>query len=278
MTRRIILLLLTLLPLAAIAQRQLGKAVVQCPDTVYVGDKFKYRLAVPADDSLHAVVQWPDMASRLLEVIDTVSGRGTTFSMTDGHLYLVDSLHFTLRMRCLDEGTVRIPTFRIADSVSGDYYTVPERTVCCRDSSERAADGRFLCIVTPQFSKPTVALGDSVLVSFRVVTDLPADAQFTKRIEKPRGCEIGHADDADTLYIHTLHIGDKQLYSFVLPGYWLIPQHTGTVRVPPCYFFIEFYTEKRGMDIFDKFTESSQHEKHQVQAISNASSIFVSGR
>lgn len=173
------------------------------------------------------------------------------------------------------EKHIIIPSYTIKSRLSGDYYTVPERTIVCaknycpadinkdtNDTKQLSGNHSDTLFVHTTVDRKDISINDSVLVTTRIYTTSgysPTSLHSNQRI-LPDFCfcqpikpySISMARDS---------LNGIEYNSCVIDSYWLHPCKTGTIVIPSNTYIVDLMVREKSVDPFEAFFNGGEMTK-----------------
>ena len=242
-------LFLACMVLHSYGQQCLGKAMVNCPDTVHCSEPFVYSVTLPVDNRFNEVVD-PPFESAGLKVVSGPSSTSTShYIITNGKTQVTNKKTYTYKLLPGSDPVIAIPPYTIKSRDTGHYYSVPLQTIvctrgnCCQksenpDSGSNQASQGFTRLLTT-LSRTDVSPGDSVLLTIRLLTTHQPLTVSRVSINYPDFCIVRplYPDSVRTARLDTL--GGILCSSFDLDSFWLYPCAPGVLPLPPITYSLQ---------------------------------------
>lgn len=271
------------------AQNNLGEAKVECPDTVNIGTTFSYSITIPVDSTFDEIVLPPfDKANVVVyggpwlsfsNSISIVNGKKTeTHSRTYKYILIGES-----------EKHIIIPSYTIKSRLSGDYYTVPKRTIVCtkdycpadrnkdtNGTKQLSGNHPDTLFVYTTVDRKEISINDSVLVTTRLYTTSgysPTSFQSIHRI-LPDFC-FCQPIKQDYISMARDSLNGIEYNSYAIDSYWLHPCKTGTIEIPSNTYIVDLMVLDKSVDSFDAFFNGGEMTCKKESCKTNPVSINV---
>ena len=271
------------------AQNNFGEAKVECPDTVNIGTTFSYSITIPVDSTFDEIVLPPfDKANVVVyggpwlsfsNSISIVNGKKTeTHSRTYKYILIGES-----------EKHIIIPSYTIKSRLSGDYYTVPKRTIVCikdycpadrnkdtNGTKQLSGNHPDTLFVYTTVDRKDISINDSVLVTTRLYTTSgysPTSLQSIHRI-LPDFC-FCQPIKQDYISMARDSLNGIEYNSCVIESYWLHPCKTGIIELPSTTYIVELAVFDKSVDPFEAFFNGGEMTCKKESCKTNPVSINV---
>lgn len=232
------------------AQNYLGEAKVECPDTVNIGTNFTYSITIPVDSTFHETVLPPFDNANVEVCMGPSLTTYTSFSIVNGKVNETHSRTYKYILIGESEKHIIIPSYTIKSRLSGDYYTIPKRTiVCTKQLSGNHPDTLF---VHTTVDRKDISINDSVLVTTRLYTTSgysPTSLHSNQRI-LPDFC-FCQPIKQDSISMARDSLNGIEYNSCVIDSYWLHPCKTGTIEIPSNTYIVMVLD--KSVDPFEAF-------------------------
>lgn len=249
------------------AQNNLGEAKVECPDTVNIGTTFSYSITIPMDSTFHETVLPPFDKANVIVYMGPSLSTSTSISFINGKKNETHSRTYKYILKGVSNKHIIIPSYTIKSRLSGDYYTVPERTIVCtkdycpadinkdtngaKQLSENHTDTLF---VYTTVDRKDISINDSVLVTTRLYTTSgysPTSLHSNQRI-LPDFC-FCQPIKQDSISMVRDSLNSIEYNSYVIDSYWLHPCKTGIIEIPSNTYIVDFMARDKSVDPFEAF-------------------------
>lgn len=244
------------------AQNDLGEAKVECPDTVNIGTNFTYSITIPVDSTFHETVMPPFGNANVEVYMGPSLLTSTSFSIVNGKLNKTHSRTYKYILTGESKKHIIIPSYTIKSRLSGDYYTVPKRTIVCtkdycpadRNKDTNGTNHPDSLFVYTTVDRKDISINDSVLVTTRLYTTSGYSPKFLKSIHRilPDFC-FCQPIKQDSISMARDSLNGIEYNSCVIESYWLHPCKTGIIEVPSNTYMVELEVFDKSVDPFEAF-------------------------
>ena len=249
------------------AQNNLGEAKVECPDTVNIGTTFSYSITIPVDSTFDEIVLPPFDKANVVAYGGPWLSFSNSISIVNGKKTETHSRTYKYILTGQSKKHIIIPSYTIKSRLSGDYYTVPKRTIVCT-KDYRPADRNKDTNGTKQLSgnhpdtlfvyttvdRKDISINDSVLVTTRLYTTSgysPTSSQSIHRI-LPDFC-FCQPIKQDSISMARDSLNGIEYNSWVIESYWLHPCKTGIIEIPSNTYIVDFMVRDKSVDPVEAF-------------------------
>lgn len=249
------------------AQNNLGEAKVECPDTVNIGTTFSYSITIPVDSTFHETVLPPFDNANVEVYMGPSLSFSNSISIVNGKKTETHSRTYKYILKGVSNKHIIIPSYTIKSRLSGDYYTVPKRTIVCtkdyspadrgkntngaKQLSENHTDTLF---VYTTVDRKDFSINDSVLVTTRLYTTSgysPTSLHSNQRT-LPDFC-FCQPIKQDSISMVRDSLNSIEYNSYVIDSYWLHPCKTGIIEIPSNTYIVDFMARDKSVDLFEAF-------------------------
>lgn len=245
------------------AQKNLGEAKVECPNVVKSGEQFYYTITLPVDSSFHEIVSPPFISANLDILTGPSLSESTNYYIVNGKSKTTYTKTYTYCLIGKSVGEIRIPSYIIKSNLTGNYYTVTEKTILCNqgnvsnDTSEESLTkdidkDKPFCLTS--VDKTDICVDDSILVTTRlyVSSNYPlASLQFSQR-QLPDFCFCQFVS-LDSVIMKQDSINGIPYNFCVIDSYWLHPCKTGVVEIPTNSYSVQVQVRDESVDPIEAF-------------------------
>lgn len=249
------------------AQNNLGEAKVECPDTVNTGTNFTYSITIPVDSTFHETVLPPFDNANVEVYMGPSLSISNRISIVNGKKNETHSRTYKYILIGESEKHIIIPSYTIKSRLSGDYYTVPKRTIVCTKDycpADRNKDTNGTkqlyrnhpdtLFVYTTVDRKDISINDSVLVTTRLYTTSgysPTSLQSIHRI-LPDFC-FCQPIKQDSISMARDSLNGIEYNSCVIESYWLHPCKTGIIEIPSNTYIVDLIVRDKSVDPFEAF-------------------------
>ena len=256
------------------AQNNLGEAKVECPDTVNIGTNFTYSITIPVDSTFHETVLPPFDNANVEVYMGPSLSFSNSISIVNGKKTETHSRTYKYILIGESEKHIIIPSYTIKSRLSGDYYTVPKRTiVCTKQLSGNHPDTLF---VHTTVDRKDISINDSVLVTTRLYTTSgysPTSLHSNQRI-LPDFC-FCQPIKPDSISMARDSLNGIEYNSCAIDSYWLHPCKTGTIEIPSNTYIVDLMVRDKSVDPFEAFFNGGEMTFKKESCKTNPVSINV---
>ena len=261
---KVLFILLLFGPSTVFAQRYLGEAKVQCPESVSIGESFVFKVSIPVgtefrgfalpsfDKTCINVLFGPSKS--LVSSLSTVNGKVDSTSVT--------TYNYVLSLNGNKE-VVSVPSFLIKNEANGDFFSVPEKTILCKhDGGVQKCNGesRDTLYLVTKVSKDSLVMKDSVLVTTRLYLhgyELSSLTLDERHLPDNSFCR-DMMDSCTTMLVDTV---DGVPYQTVTVGsYMLYPLKSGRIVIPSNKYIIKYYKKDKSVDLMEAFFNGNKFQ------------------
>lgn len=249
------------------AQNNLREAKVECPDTVNAGTKFSYSITIPVDSTFHETVLPPFDKANVIVYMGPSLSTSTSISIVNGKRNETHSRTYKYILIGESEKHIIIPSYTIKSQLSGDYYTIPERTIVCtkeycpenrgkntNGTKQLTGTHTDSLFVYTTVDRTDISINDSVLVTTRLYTTSgysPTSLHSNQRI-LPDFC-FCQPIKPDSISMARDSLNGNEYNSCVIDSYWLHPCKTGTIELPSNTYIVDLMVRDESVDSFEAF-------------------------
>lgn len=271
------------------AQKHLGEAKVECPDTVNIGTTFSYSITIPVDSTFHETVLPPFDNSNVVVYMGPSLSFSNSISIVNGKKTETHSRTYKYILIGESEKHIIIPSYTIKSRLSGDYYTVPKRTiVCAKDycpadrnkdtngTKQLSGNHPDTLFVHTTVDRKDISINDSVLVTTRLYATSgysPTSLQSNQRI-LPDFC-FCQPIKPDSISMARDSLNGIEYNSCVIDSYWLHPCKTGIIELPSTTYIVELAVFDKSVDPFEAFFNGGEITYKKENCKTNSVSINV---
>lgn len=246
------------------AQKNLGEAKVDCPDTVSVGSKFLYEVSIPVDETFQEIVCPPFEKVNVNIVSGPSRSISTSYSLENGKERTTFSRTYRYRLEAKSRKSIIIPSYIIKSKSSGDYFSVPEKTIVCKrrytpsktsnmkSSEQGAGNKKDTLFLYTTVDRTDICIEDSVLVTTRLYTTKSVSNLQARLKKLPDNC-FCQPIKLDSLTLVSDTFDGLACSSCLIESYWLYPCKTGIVEIPSNNYLINLIVENTSVDPFEAF-------------------------
>ena len=249
------------------AQNYLGEAKVECPDTVNVGTNFTYSITIPVDSTFHETVLPPFDNANVEVYMGPSLSTSTSISIVNGTINKTHSRTYKYILTGQSKQHLIIPSYTIKSRLSGDYYTVPKRTIVCtkdycpedrnkdtNGTKQLSGNHPDTLFVYTTVDRKDISINDSVLVTTRLYTTSgysPTSLHLNQRI-LPNFC-FCQPIKQDSISMARDSLNGIEYNSCVIDSYWLHPCKTGIIDVPSNTYIVDLMVCDKSVDPVEAF-------------------------
>ena len=249
------------------AQNNLGEAKVECPDTVNIGTNFTYSITIPVDSTFHETVMPPFDNANVEVYMGPSLSFSNSISIVNGKKTETHSRTYKYILTGESKKHIIIPSYTIKSRLSGDYYTVPKRTIVCtkdycpadrnkdtNGTKQLSGNHPDTLFVHTTVDRKDISINDSVLVTTRLYTTSGYSPKFLKSIHRilPDFC-FCQPIKQDYISMARDSLNGIEYNSCVIESYWLHPCKTGIIEVPSNTYMVELEVFDKSVDPFEAF-------------------------
>ena len=257
------------------AQNYLGEAKVECPDTVNIGTNFTYSITIPVDSTFHETVLPPFDNANVEIYYGPSLSTSTSISIVNGKINETHSRTYKYILTGESKKHIIIPSYTIKSRLSGDYYTVPKRTIVCikdycpadrnkdtNGTKQLYRNHQDTLFVYTTVDRKDISINDSVLVTTRIYTTSgysPTSLHSNQRI-LPDFC-FCQPIKQDSISMARDSLNGIEYNSCVIDSYWLHPCKTGTIEIPSNTYIVDLMVRDKSVDPFEAFFRGMTFKK-----------------
>ena len=257
------------------AQNNLGEAKVECPDTVNIGTTFSYSITIPVDSTFHETVLPPFDNANVEVYMGPSLSFSNSISIVNGKKTETHSRTYKYILIGESEKHIIIPSYTIKSRLSGDYYTVPERTIVCaknycpadinkdtNGTKQLSGNHPDTIFVHTTVDRKDISINDSALVTTRLYTTSgysPTSLQSIHRI-LPDFC-FCQPIKQDSISMARDSLNGIEYNSCVIESYWLHPCKTGIIEIPSNTYIVDFMVRDKSVDPVEAFFRGMTFKK-----------------
>ena len=251
----------------SLSPKCLGEAKVQCPDTVNVGTEFSYYVTIPEDSTFQETVLPPFDKANVIVIKGPALSTFTSISIINGKRNETHSRKYKYILIGESEKHIIIPSYTIKSRLSGDYYTVPERTIVCtkdycpadinkdtNGTKQLSGNHPDTLFVHTTVDRKDVSINDSVLVTTRLYITpeyTPTLLQILQR-KNPDYC-FYQPIKQDSISMARDTLNGIEYNSYVIDSYWLHPCKTGIIEIPSTTYTVDLMVRDKSEDPIEAF-------------------------
>ena len=187
------------------------------------------------------------------------------------------------------EKHIIIPSYTIKSRLSGDYYTVPERTIVCAKNycpadinkdtnSTKQLSGNHpdTLFVHTTVDRKDISINDSVLVTTRLYTTSGYSLTSLHSNQRilPDFC-FCQPIKPDSISMARDSLNGIEYNSCVIDSYWLHPCKTGTIEIPSNTYIVDLMVRDKSVDPFEAFFNGGEMTCKKESCKTNPVSINV---
>ena len=271
------------------AQNNLGEAKVECPDTVNIRTTFSYSITIPVDSTFDEIVLPPFDNANVEVYMGPSLSFSNSISIVNGKKTETHSRTYKYILIGESEKHIIIPSYTIKSRLSGDYYTVPERTIVCaknycpadinKDTNgikQMPGNHPDTLFVHTTVDRKDISINDSVLVTTRLYTTSgysPTSLHSNQRI-LPDFC-FCQPIKPDSISMARDSLNGIEYNSCVIDSYWLHPCKTGIIELPSTIYIVELAVFDKPVDPFEAFFNGGEMTCKKESCKTNPVSINV---
>ena len=271
------------------AQNYLGEAKVECPDTVNVGTNFTYSITIPVDSTFHETVLPPFDNANVEVYMGPSLSTSTSISIVNGTINKTHSRTYKYILTGQSKQHIIIPSYTIKSRLSGDYYTVPKRTIVCtkdycpedrnkdtNGTKQLSGNHPDTLFVYTTVDRKDISINDSVLVTTRLYTTSgysPTSLHLNQRI-LPNFC-FCQPIKQDSISMARDSLNGIEYNSCVIDSYWLHPCKTGIIDVPSNTYIVDLMVCDKSVDPVEAFFNGGEMTCKKESCKTNPVSINV---
>lgn len=271
------------------AQNNLGEAKVECPDTVNIGTNFTYSITIPVDSTFHETVLPPFDNANVEVYMGPSLSFSNSISIVNGKKTETHSRTYKYILIGESEKHIIIPSYTIKSRLSGDYYTVPERTIVCtkdyfpadinkdtNGTKQLSGNHPDTLFVHTTIDRKDISINDSVLVTTRLYTTSgysPTSLHSNQRI-LPDFC-FCQPIKPDSISMARDSLNGIEYNSCAIDSYWLHPCKTGTIEIPSNTYIVDLMVRDKSVDPFEAFFNGGEMTFKKESCKTNPVSINV---
>ena len=249
------------------AQNNLGEVKVECPDTVNIGTNFTYSITIPVDSTFHETVLPPFDNANVEIYYGPSLSTSTSISIVNGKINETHSRTYKYILTGESKKHIIIPSYTIKSRLSGDYYTVPKRTIVCikdycpadinkdtNGTKQLSGNHPDTLFVHTTVDRKDISINDSVLVTTRLYTTSgysPTSLHSNQKI-LPDVC-FCQPIKPDSISMARDSLNGIEYNSCVIDSYWLHPCKTGTIEIPSNTYIVGLMVRDKSVDPFEAF-------------------------
>lgn len=271
------------------AQNNLGEAKVECPDTVNIGTTFSYSITIPVDSTFHETVLPPFDNANVEVYMGPSLSFSNSISIVNGKKTETHSRTYKYILIGESEKHIIIPSYTIKSRLSGDYYTVPKRTIVCtkdycpadrnkdtNGTKQLSGNHPDTLFVHTTIDRKDISINDSVLVTTRLYTTSgysPTSLHSNQRI-LPDFC-FCQPIKPDSISMARDSLNGIEYNSCAIDSYWLHPCKTGTIEIPSNTYIVDLMVRDKSVDPFEAFFNGGEMTFKKESCKTNPVSINV---
>lgn len=249
------------------AQNNLGEAKVECPDTVNTGTNFTYSVTIPVDSTFQEIVLPPFDKANVKVYMGPSLSTSTSISIVNGKKNETHSRTYKYTLIGESKKDIIIPSYTIKSQLSGDYYSVPKKTIVCTKDYCPANRGKNIngtkqlsgnhtdtLFVYTTVDRKEISINDSVLVTTRLYTTSGYSLTSLQSIQRirPDFC-FCQPIKQDSISIARDSLNGIEYNSCVIESYWLHPCKMGIIEIPSTTYIVDLAVFDKSIDPFEAF-------------------------